>query len=316
MELVNSTGRSKEAVSKTLRQCLEQQYITKENGRRGFYCITDRGRQRLAILSERRTNRCIYDHEILPKLYHVPILTLNDIPPPDRYRVRLWVDDSLEEDFREERRHYVFIEEGYRKIEDITRRSAAEDLRVQTVDGIAQYAVNTLIWETIINRLCGLLYIAKEQKRKITEKDIKEVLGFSFTLTINYENRFNEESREVLVALLGLFSIRCNLSLNGISILDILKELTELGYGNKEISKLAEKIHLEKRRRKRRKISISSVEEDKQRLFELCMDILKKHKRVANAIERNLHIFEKELFEQHRANNNTRRTIKTKYIKP
>ena len=297
-ELVKATGKHKQSISRKLKEMLEKGYVTRIGKE---YHITEEGRKRLMELNDRLHNRLVYDHEIsAPKLLSPKILFLSDLPPPCRYRVRLYVDDSLEEEFREGRMHYLWTEERITDDKLLRQKTASEELRERTVEEIAQKAVSELALNVILTRLLYLISEKRIEGAEISKRDLEESLKFNFTLTVKYDNILTKESGEILVALLGLWSINNYMEIGGASTVDVLRILTNWGYGPKRIADLVEKLY-ERLEVKVEKKSLENLEEEtaiirekrimkplkkgealklRKELFELCMKILRKHRRV------------------------------------
>jgi len=297
-ELVKATGRHKQSISRKLKELVEKGYVTRIGNE---YHITENGRKRLTELNERLHNRLIYDQEIsAPKLLSPKILFLSDLPSPCRYRARLYVDDSLEEEFREGRMHYLWTEERITDDKLLRQKTASEELRERTVEEIAQKAVSELALNVILTRLLYLISEKRIEGAEISKRDLKESLRFNFTLTVEYDNVLTKESGEILVALLGLWSIDRCWGIAGASTVDVLRVLTNLGYGPKRIADLVEKLHgktevkieeedLEDlsgesvsivQRHSMRPLKKDEALKLKKELFKLCLKILRKHRRV------------------------------------
>ena len=297
-ELVKATGKHKQSISRKLKELVEKGYVVKIGDK---YYITENGRKRLRELNERIHNRLIYDHEIsAPKLLSPDILFLSDLPPPCRYRAKLHVDDSLEEEFREGRIHYLWIEERITDDRSLQQKMASEELRERTVEEIAQKAVSELALNVILTRLLYLISEKRIEGTEISKEDLEEGLNFHFTLTVEYDNILTKESGEILVALLGLWSINKYWEIAGASTVDVLRVLTDLGYGPKRIADLVEKLHgktevkIEREnledldgesvsiigRHIVRPLKKGEAFKLKKELYELCLKILRKHRRI------------------------------------
>ena len=289
IELTRATGRHKQNIWRKLKELVKRGYVERR-GRE--YYITENGERRLSELHERRRNRLIYDSEISnPKLMDADPFFLSDLPPPCRYRARLYVDSSIEEEFRAGRAHYLWVEEGITDVKVLRRKMSSEELREGTIEEIAQKAVSEFALNTILTRLLYLIREKRRERAKISKEDLEEALKFKFTLTVDYENILTKESGEVLVALLGLWSINHYAVIKDVCTVDVLKVLTNLGYGPKRIAELAEMLH------GRIKVIKSGIgylqthirkplKEDealrlKKELFKLCMKILRKHGRIS-----------------------------------
>ncbi|MCD6592591.1 hypothetical protein J7L00_00685 [Candidatus Bathyarchaeota archaeon] len=282
MELVRVTGRYKQSIYRKLKELREKDYVKRVGGE---YHITKIGRIRLAELHERLRNRLVYDHEVsAPKLLDIDsdlsfaeILDLADLSPPCRYRVKLYVDNSIEEEFRTGRINYLRVDKGVTDERVLRQKASSEELREATVEQIAQRVVSALAFRLILTRLLHLIEKKRIEGAEVSRENLKEALKFRFALTVDYENLLTRESGEVLVALLGIWSIN-NVVYAGTresSTVDVLKVLTSLGYGPTRIAELAERIHGGSGAG-----DLRDLGKERMELFDLCMKILRKHGRI------------------------------------
>ena len=227
-ELVQLTGRSRQAVCKVLKKLREEGAVAKEEGKRGRYFLTPAG---LNEYFDRRTNRLVYDYYILPKFHFSghnfhdilralrSFFDLRNLPAPMSYRAKLYVSEDLEREYQDWRASVSYREGVGVKPEDTLRELTSE-------------FVNQIVWSILFERIAA--YVS-------SKRPLDEMESFNIRLSLDISFKPDRNVLRRAAALLALWAVECYYGVSDVALFDMIRYLEAADESLKGLADLAEK---------------------------------------------------------------------------